>query len=413
MAGTNTGRLRDPVTRFLTPALLIMALYCAAYAQVSTLEAHRNWATAAAFGYVAAALGWLIARRPAVPVAIAAFFAVLFPAGLLLQRGMATPEIAVVQDAADRLLHTGRPYAARPASLDEVNPYLPVMALFGLPAALAGRTFWTDPRLFIATITVAAIASAWLLLRPADGGAAIPGRGWWLPTVLALVSPLGAIALTLSGVDLPVVAAGVLGLALMATDRRRAGAVVLALGCAVKWTCWPIAAVALAMAVARGGRRAGLRLAAATAVGAVALCLPALLADPGALVRDTLLFPVGAAGIATPAGDSLLTALFPAAGWLPPLAMAVVASALLAFVWRRPPRTFAAGAQLAAGGLSLLFLIAPQSRPGYFVIPLALLAVAWSGRLLLGGGASRTDSDRAFVRKWLLVAGTAAGPRVE
>ncbi|NNG34845.1 hypothetical protein [Nakamurella aerolata] len=58
-------------------------------------------------------------------------------------------------------------------------------------------------------------------------------------------------------------------------------------------------------------------------------------------------------------------------------------------------------------------MIAPQSRPGYFVIPLALLGVTWSGRLLLGGGASRAGSDRAFDRKWLLVAGTAAGPRVE
>ncbi|MGH3897980.1 MAG: hypothetical protein ACRDTA_06920 [Pseudonocardiaceae bacterium] len=64
------------------------------------------------------------------------------------------------------LLDTGWPYLGAPAELANVNPYLPAMALFGLPRQLLGDTVLADARLWFLAVFVTALAAATALIRP-------------------------------------------------------------------------------------------------------------------------------------------------------------------------------------------------------------------------------------------------------
>jgi hypothetical protein len=354
---------------------------------VSNQTPHRLWGACAAAAYGCAALVSLtrLRWRRELALAAAAAGAVVIPLCWLAAAGQAMPEVAVVAHSAELLIKHGRPYesAARlGADVYGYNPYLPGMTLFGLPRALFGNSVLTDPRLWDA---LAFIAAFWASLRIA--GTTSPARR----TTLVTASPLIAFPLAVSGNDLPVIGLLCLGLALAArpdTHRRSASAWAglasspvlagLALGAAaaLKATAWPALLIVAVLFLARDGRPAAARFAAAAAAVLAVVAGPFLLIQPRDLIANTVDFPLGLTSAHSPAASPLPGHLIAATGPAGQLAvialMAAGAAGLAILLVTRPPRTAVAAAVYVALALTMLFTLAPATRWGYFVYPLGL-----------------------------------------
>ncbi|WP_274033805.1 hypothetical protein [Streptomyces sp. MMBL 11-1] len=377
--------------------------FCAAtalaLAAFSSLGPHRVWGAAAALGYVAAAVLAARGRSPRTAGAVAVTGAVLLPLLVLLAVDRAQLEVDVVARSAGLLLSEGTPYLERPFTPEDFNPYLPGMAAFGIPEAVAGPGSLTDPRLWMG----AAFLGAFALALPA--GARREAARW------LAACPLVALPLAVGGVDLPV--AGLMCLGLAGAGQGRPGRAGLALGlaAALKWTAWPAVPVALALLAtgcggegrresraARGdaGRRGSRealedagrrgRRAAALCCGlvalltAAALVLPAALRDPGAFRSHVVDFPLGLTGAvssaASPLPGHLLATHVPGGRTLALLLLGVSALLLAVSLLVRPPGKPSAAAARLALGLLLAIAFMPASRFGYLVHPLVLAAWA-------------------------------------
>ncbi|MFF4338966.1 glycosyltransferase 87 family protein [Kitasatospora sp. NPDC001540] len=281
---------------------------------LSQLGPHRVWGALAAGGYLLAAV---VALLPGVAGAgrsgwVALGGAGVLPLALLVGAGSGQSEVAVLARAGDLLLAHGSPYLDAPAGPGEVTPYLPGMALFGLPhALLRGGGAAGDPRWWCAAAFLAALWAAWRALS-ARGG---PRR---VGVVALLASPPVALALAVSGVDLPLTGLLCLALALGAARRPTGAGLALAAAGALKWTAWPAVAVVVALLAATAGRRAAARCAGVAATGTAALVVPWLLRAPGPLVCQVFAFPLDRGGWPTPAASPLpgrLLADLGPAGW--------------------------------------------------------------------------------------------------
>ena len=95
----------------------------------------------------------------------------------------------------------------------------------------------------------------------------------------------------------------------------------------------------------------------------------------------------------TPAGESLvggaLTRLGPYGATLTSAVLAVAGVCAAVVLVRNPPDSFVRAASFAAAGLTVLFLLAPTSRFGYFVYPLVLGGTAAVSVLFTEGRAVR------------------------
>lgn len=399
--------------------------FAAVTAVTSTLLPHRAWGAVAAVGYLVATLavaGQLALRRRVTTAesptrasclavrltgtpARATLTAVTWGTTALLplltqavQRAngrtdRAQEEVLVVEQAGVRLVEEGTPYLGRDAILalpaDErllgYVPYQPGMALFGLPRAFAGATWWTDARLWFALVTAGAllVAAAALRRRPTtdrDSDRAGDRDSLLLRSAqFATVLPVCALTLATGGDDLPVLALCLLALALLAIRRPAAGGLTIGIAAAFKLFACPIALVLLVHAACMG-RRSLARFAAGALGVPVAALLPALLVDPAALVENVLRFPLGQGVVTSPAqspfpGHLIATTL--PAGRAVAIALLLAAGLAIA-VWllRRPPRTAAAAATICGYGLLAAILLMPATRFGYLLYPLALLAAA-------------------------------------
>ncbi|MFF8982974.1 hypothetical protein ACF08E_06230 [Streptomyces globisporus] len=372
------------------PPLLGGALWwawCAAaalgLAVCSSLGPHRVWGTAAALGYLAAALLAARGRSPRTAGAVAVSGAVLLPLLWLLAVDRAQLEVWVVARSAGLLLAEGTPYLQHPVVPEDFNPYLPGMAVFGLPEAVAGPGPLTDPRLWMGAAFLGALA----LALPA-GARSAPLR--WIAAC-----PLVALPLAVGGVDLPVAGLMCLGLALAGRGRAGAAGTALGVAAALKWTAWPAIPVALALLAAvsrstgrpadRGeGRRPADRAAArcglVALLTAAALVLPAALRDPGAFRAHVVDFPLGltdaVSSAASPLPGHLLATHLPGGRTLALLLLGVSALLLALSLALRPPATPADAAARLALGLLLAIAFIPASRFGYLVHPLVL--VVWA-----------------------------------
>jgi phosphatidylinositol alpha-1,6-mannosyltransferase len=159
-------------------------------------------------------------------------------------------------------------------------------------------------------------------------------------------------------------------------------AAALGVACAMKATAWPAVPVFTAMLAARDGVKKAWRFAAATLLiaGVLAVVLaPMGLANPYTFLQNTVLFPLGLTKHKTPAASPLPGHLLADTGmaghWA---AVGLLVAAGVAFVvWLivRPPRDARAAAWRLAVGLTVMFTLAPATRWGYFVYPIAL--VGW------------------------------------
>src|SRR6201996_1167514 len=375
--------------RWLVGIFAFCAAWAVLVAVVSNDRNHQMWGDIAAVGYGLALLALLAVRHSrAVDLAIGLAFlgGLVVPLGYLAVRSMYQPEVAVVAHSGLSLLHHGTPYRS-PAALaklqkvNDYNPYLPLMALFGLPSALWGGelNLLTDPRVWFGIVFVAVF---WLALR--RGGARDPGR--W--TFLVAATPVIAFELAVGGTDVPMVAFLCLGFAYLWQRKPVLAGLALGIGASMKATAWPALLVAVALLAIRDGKQAVSRFA-LTAVGVVAVCVgPFLASDPKALVVNTIEFPLGLAGITSaaqsPLPGEIISKTWPGTGHTIVVAMLVLAGlAVAASLVFKPPRSVPRAVALLAGAMTLMFVLAPSTRFGYFIYPAALaiwVYAAWVGR---------------------------------
>jgi hypothetical protein len=380
------------------------AVYAACVALFSGPGLDHWWGTWAAGGYAVAAV--IAARWPARNGQLAALGAavagaLVAPLTWLATSEPTTPDVAVVARSGVLLLHHGTPYLPV-AQLAHggwlaYDPYLPVMALFGVPKGLGLPGILGDPRPWLVAATFALLYATLRIIvgRASTGRAAadraapgrvIPGRGACAAlAAFAIASPVMAFPLAMGITDPPIIALTCLSLALLTRGSGKLWqpAVILGIACAMKYTAWPALAVIVVMIAARDGARAAVRFAAitlATAAVLVVVLAPAALSTPASIIQNTVAYPLGLTVARSPAQSPLpghlLTTLGPAGH---AAALALLAAALLALAVSlviAPPRTPAQAAGRIALGLTALFALSPATRFGYFIYPLALYAWA-------------------------------------
>ena len=357
-------------------ALAACAGFAGAVALFSGNGTHRLWGLTAACAYLASVVAVLIWRSRGIDLALllSVSGALITPLVMNAATGRMQPEVAVVVRSARQLVHLHSPYAST-ATLatagDPIayNPYLPVMSLFGIPRALFGSHVITDPRVWFGAAFVVVF---WLALRAAGARNALR----W--TVMVTACPVIALELAVGGTDIPILALLCLGFALLwRRPRFVLAGVALGLASAAKAIAWPAVIVAAVLIATRDGPRPYLAFLGSALAACAAVVAPVAAVWPSALVENTILFPLGLAGIRSAAASPLPghvladtghTGHLIAVGLLV-LAGAVIAASLVV----RPPRTVPAAVWRLIIGLTLMFVLAPATRFGYFIYPLCLL----------------------------------------
>jgi 4-amino-4-deoxy-L-arabinose transferase-like glycosyltransferase len=392
------GRLSPvSVPRYWTAAaFLVCAGFAGFVALFSTNDLHRLWGLVAVCAYGAAATAVLAWRSRGIDLALmlSVCGALITPLFWNAATGQKQPEVAVIARAAKQLVHDHSPYAS-PASLATVhdpnayNPYLPVMSLFGIPRALFGSHVITDPRVWFG---IAFLVIFWLALRAAGARNAVR----W--TLFIGASPVIAFELAVGGTDVPILALLCLGFALLWQRPRFALAgIALGLASAAKATAWPAVIVAAVMIGSRDGRRPALVFLGSALAACAAIVAPVAIVWPSALVDNTILFPLGLAGIKSAAASPLPGHMIADTGHtghliavgLLVLTGAVIAASLVV----RPPKTVPSAVWRLAIGLALMFLLAPATRFGYFIYPASL--VLWLEVSRLGMRQSAAEAPSA------------------
>jgi len=389
--------------RWLAGIFAVSAVWALLVAVFSSDSVHRLWGVMAACGYGLALLTLVAVRNARISdVALGLSFvgALLAPLTWMAAKGLEQPEVWVVARSGAMLIHQGTPYtsaAALAATTDPnaYNPYLPVMALFGLPRAIFDGGLLTDPRVWFGVVFFVVF---WLALR--QGGARDPGR--W--AVLVAGSPVIAFELAVGGTDVPMVGFLCLGFALLyrrPTSVGYAALAGLALGVAsaMKATAWPALVVAVVLIAVRDGRKAAWSFL-LTALGVVAVCVGPFIVHPKSLVDNTILFPLGLASVRSAASSPLLghaiASTWHQAGHTIVVALLVLAGASVALsLVFRPPRTVSRAVVLLAGAMTLMFVLAPSTRFGYFIYPatLAIWLFAVRAGSRRGAGPATPDPD--------------------
>src|SRR6202008_3445946 len=139
----------------------------------------------------------------------------------------------------------------------------------------------------------------------------------------------------------------------------------------------------------RDGKRAVTKFA-LTTLGVIAICIgPFIVNRPKALVENTIMFPLGLASVKSaarsPLPGYLIASTWPHTGHTVVVVLLALAGlAVAASLVFKPPRSVPRAVLLLAGAMTLMFVLAPSTRFGYFIYPGALaiwLRAAWAGRL--------------------------------
>lgn len=297
------------------------------------------------------------------------------------------PEVVVVEQAGARAAGGDNPYRvidrqghiivhqrAEP-TYELYYPYLPGMVVFGLSSDAKGVPKLTDARIQFLAFTLVVGLVALSRLRPRTDARF---RALQVLTVL----PTAALPLATGGDDMPVVALMLAGL--VALQRRRPVLAGLALGAAssFKFTAWPMVALALFVVRDRDDRRAAGRYLLGVASISAPVVLPFAVGNPAAFVDNVIRFPLGLAGVSSPAASALpghiLIALAPGAHRPYVIVVALVGgAALLWHLWRRPPADAAQLASLTGWVMTIAIVVAPATRVGYLLYPINLFVWAW------------------------------------
>ncbi|MGH3916470.1 MAG: glycosyltransferase 87 family protein [Pseudonocardiaceae bacterium] len=369
------------------PTDSVLYLICAGFAALTLiigLPTHRVWAMWALPSYLLAMLlGFVLCRdgRRALRytlLGVATMGTLLAPTAVLISRGAAQPEVTVVERAAARLIDAGSLYPAGAELVTEIQhwgfaafiPYLPAMAVFGIPHALTNGLPWTDARVAFGLVYVVCVMAVLAHVRGDRG------RLW----LILVASPLAAMPLATGGHDLPVT--GLMLVAVLLAARNRAVCSGLAVGVAgaMKTIAWPLVPALVAATWVRRGARPALMLAAG-GLAIPAVVLLAWLPDLDALVMHTVRFPAGIhEGLnpnSSPLPGYLLTEYVPGGRFLALTFLLISAVSIGVSLVLRPPRAEKQAVHRVALGLVLAALFLPATRFGYLLCPLILMLVPW------------------------------------
>jgi Glycosyltransferase family 87 len=380
---------------WLSAGLAASALFAGGVCLFSHDSLHRLWGLSAACAYALGALAVLAARSRGtrgVDVALGVILcgAILFPLLWMVAHGNGEPEVGVVARSATTLIKEGTPYRSSQAlanttNPNQYNPYLPLMAAFGVPQALLGHSLLTDPRVWFGAVFLVVFACALRIAGARDG------LRWAL---LMTASPIIAFELCVGGTDVPMVAFLCLGFALLWKTRGGNPVVAgLALGIAssMKATAWPALVVAFALLYVRDGQRAAWRFTAVALSVVIVIVGPFAVLKPGSLVKNTILFPLGLASVKSQAASPLLGHVLAQTGVIGHTIVVILligsGVAIAVSLVIRPPRDVPAATIRLVLGLSAMFVLAPSTRFGYFIYPAAMvlwLVVSQAGRKAAG-----------------------------
>ena len=376
------GRLAVGPYAFGTVMMVVVARRRAAAVRASPTGAAtgRGWRAARLVAFTVVLLGATV-----VPLALEVTWASHGDASLHVQ-----PEVLVVERAGIRAAHGHDPYQVvdrngriliRQSAIPVYElyyPYLPGMVVFGFSSGSKVEARLTDARIQFLVFTVIVALFALSRVRPSTDA-----RTRSFQALSAL--PTAALPLATGGDDMPVVALMLLGL--VALQRRRPVLAGLALGAAstLKFTAWPVVFLAMFAATDLHRRRALFRYAAAVAVLVVPVVVPVALHNPSAFVDNVIRFPLGLAGVASPAASALpghmLVSAFPGLHRPYVIALAVVGLLVLGrYLWRHPPRDAPAVASVTGWVMLVAILAAPATRVGYLLYPINLFLWAWMFR---------------------------------
>ena len=383
--------------RWLAGIFAVSVLWAILVAVISNDHVHQLWGEMAAVGYGLALAVVLVlrhARTADIALGVSFLGGLILPLGWLAARGLWQPEVGVVANSGWALIHQGTPYAdpavlAGTTNVDAYNPYLPVMSLFGLPRAFFNLGLLTDPRVWFGAVFLLVF---WLALR--EGGARDPGR--W--AILAAGSPVIAFELAVGGTDVPMVAFLCLGFAYLWVRKPVLAGLALGIGASMKATAWPALLVAIALLWVREGGRAVRRFTLA-ALGVIVVCLgPFIVGHPKAIVVNTIAFPLGLASLKSdarsPLPGYLISSTWPGAGHTIVVVMLALAGlAVAASLVFKPPRSVPRAVVLLAGAMTLMFVLAPSTRVGYFIYPAGLAIWVFAAWARPTGGRGRPRRD--------------------
>ncbi|MGP8060084.1 MAG: hypothetical protein ACLP9C_10650, partial [Acidimicrobiales bacterium] len=107
----------------------------------------------------------------------------------------------------------------------------------------------------------------------------------------------------------------------------------------------------------------------------VPVVIPFIIGNPRAFGDNAILFPLGLAGVASPAASPLpghlLVSAFPRLHRVLPATVAVVGGVILVrYLWRKPPSTAAQVCSIAGWVMLVAILVAPATRIGYLLYPI-------------------------------------------
>ncbi|HEY1828190.1 MAG TPA: glycosyltransferase 87 family protein [Acidimicrobiales bacterium] len=291
------------------------------------------------------------------------------------------PEVTVIEHAGQAVAKGKDPYhavtnrkgkviyhAPGVSTVNSFDPYLPIMNAFGIPSEKSHNIGLTDARIFfsVATLGVAALA---LFLCAADA------RHKMRALQVIAILPTAALPLATGGDDMPVVAFLLLAMVLAQRRQPFLSGIVLGIVSAMKFTAWPLAALAFfAARNKRGQRRPDLMLIGLLLV-MVPVVVPYVLSGPWAFFDNVVLFPLGLSGVTSPAASPLpghlIVSAFP---WLHralPVTVGFVGGGILGlYLWKRPPQNVADVCWLGGIVMAVATLVAPATRIGYLLYPI-------------------------------------------
>jgi len=250
-------------------------------------------------------------------------------------------------------------------------PYLPLMGIFGIPSAFVHHhggfldARWTMTAFSLVVLLIAlklVTADKMLKLRIAQ---------------VLLVLPTGALFVVTGGDDIPVLAGILLGAVLLKRRNNELAGFVLGLVAAMKLTAWPLTLGAPLVARKKDGKSARVILGSWATVTLAVIVTPFLLRAPHAFVVNVLEFPLGLAGVASPAASALpghiLTTLYkPLGHLLGPATFAIGGYFIFRWAHRNHPIRLEQLLRVFAVSVSVMMLASSATRIGYVIYPINL-----------------------------------------
>ncbi len=301
--------------------------------------------------------------------------------------GYAQPEVSVIERSGLYLSkgqdiyhsyvlhgHLVNPVKGLPA-YESFFPYFPLMGLFGLPSAETHQSKGlTDARIVMSLMTLLVGLSALGLMR------ASPEKKIRVAQLL-LALPSGALFLATGGDDMPILALLLLGAGALQRRRTNLAGISLGLAAAMKLTAWPLAIGALLVVRDENDRRSWRRLATWMLAIVLVTVVPFVVRSPWAFMSNVFAFPLGLAGIASPAASPLpghiLTTLWSPLGHvLAPVTLLVGGYYGARYVRRHRPLELSQLLGLLSVTFAVMICVASATRIGYVIYPLNL--ALWS-----------------------------------